>query len=118
MRIFRANLVSQLGNPFQFIAFDARINSGSAKRREHIFGGNVADEVVSREGAAAETCEGAIETAATRLIRSQDLVFSGFGAGVEMHAKFDAGDMSFRDREDLANKFRRCGAHGVGKGNR
>src|SRR5450432_2657823 len=57
--------LQELGKPRRF---DSWICACFAQGRQYLLGGNIADEVVPREGAATETRECAIEPAAARLI--------------------------------------------------
>jgi hypothetical protein len=53
VRVFRANLVRHSQDLGEFCAIDAWISAGFAQRREHLLGGNVPYQIVSRKRAAA-----------------------------------------------------------------
>ena len=59
---------------------------------------DVADQIVSGKGAAAESGERAIEAAASGFVRGEDFCFGVFGAAVQMHAELDSGDAIFHAR--------------------
>jgi len=65
---------------------DGGSGAGFGEGEEDGFGGDVADENVAGKGAAAESSEGGIETAATGLVSSEDFFFGVVGAGMEMDA--------------------------------
>src|SRR6185295_7435923 len=69
---------------------DAGVAACFLDGRENVFGANVADQLVARKGAAAEAGEGAVEAAATRMVRGENLGFGIFRAAVQMHSQFDA----------------------------
>src|SRR6266481_1036516 len=85
VRIFRADFV---GHGQQFCeprAVDARIGARFAQRREHLLGGNVPDQIVSRKGAAAKSGKRAVKPPASRFVRCQDFLFRGLGTAVQVH---------------------------------
>src|SRR6266478_4399864 len=96
---------------------DAGFASGLFYRSENVFGADVADEIVSGEGAAAESGERAIEAAATGPIGGKNFCFGVFRAAVEMSAEFYACDMLVRSFKHVSNNFWGGIACGVGKRN-
>src|SRR5450432_1363820 len=64
----RPNLIGHGKNFSQALGLDARIGAGFFQRRENLFGGDVADEIVAGERAAAQASERAVEAAAPGLV--------------------------------------------------
>ena len=58
-----------------------------------------------------------IESAASGFVGGENFFFGVFRAAVQMHAEFDAGDVIFHAAIEIADEFRRGGAHGVGERN-
>src|SRR5258708_11901556 len=96
---------------------DAGFASGLFYRSQNVFGADVADQVVSGEGAAAESGECAIEAAASGPIGGENFRFGVFRAAVEMSAQFYARDVLVRSFKHLSNNFWGGIACGVGKRN-
>src|SRR6266849_8740345 len=93
---------------------DAGFASGFFHCCENSLGSNVADEVVPGEGAAAESSERAIKTAAASLIGSEGFCLGAFGAAVEVSAEFDARDVLVRAIKNVADNFGSCIACSIG----
>src|ERR1700756_1874777 len=96
---------------------DAGFASGLFYRSENVFSRNVADKVVSGEGAAAESGKSAIEAATSGPIGGENFCFGVFRAAVEMSAEFDARDVFVGSLENVGDDFRSGVACGVGKRN-
>ena len=116
MGVFRADFVGHLEKCGEGSGIDAGVSSGFLNGGEDLFGGDVADESVAGEGAAAESGECGVEAAATGFVGSQNFGFGVFGAAVEVDAEFDAGDVIFYRVVELADLFGGGGADGVGEG--
>src|ERR1700676_2984543 len=80
---------------------------------EDLLGGDVADEIVARKGAAAESGERGVEAPATGFVRGEDFGFRVFGPAVQVHAELDSSDVLFDAAIEIADEFGRGGAHGV-----
>src|SRR4029434_7650210 len=87
--VFGANLVGHGEDSGEPGLLDAGVAARFFNGTENVFGANVADECVTREGAAAEAGEGAVEAAAARMVRGEDFGFGIFRAAVQMHSQFD-----------------------------
>src|SRR5258708_21768881 len=84
---------------------------------ENVFGEDVADQLVSGEGAAAESSERAIEAAASGLVRRVNFCFGVFAAAVQMRAEFDTGYVFLGALKNGGDNFWSGVACGVGQGN-
>src|SRR6266567_7967488 len=96
---------------------DAGFASGLFYRSENVFGADVADKIVSGEGAAAESGECAIETAASGPIGGENFCFGVFRAAVQMRAEFDTGYVFVGAFKNVGDNFWSGVACGVGQGN-
>src|SRR5216683_4841791 len=90
VRVFRANFVGHAQHLRQSRAVDAGINAGFAQRRQHLFGGDVPHQIVSRKGAAAKPGQRAIEAPASRLVGGEDFFFGVFRPAVQMDSQFNS----------------------------
>jgi len=79
------------------------------------FGGDVSDEAILGEGAAAKTAKGSIEAAAAGIVGGED--FGGsFGArAVQVHADVGPGVLGQGCAHNLANQVRTRDTNGVGQ---
>ena len=89
------------------LGFDSRISACFFQRREDLFGGDVADQIVSGKWTAAESGERAVEAAASRFVGRQDFLFGIFRAAVQVHAEFDSRDVILHLAVEIADEFRR-----------
>src|SRR5258708_23350513 len=87
VRVFRANLVGHRQHLRDPRIVDARIGARFAESRENLFRGDVANQIVSRKGAAAKPCQRAIEAAASRLVGGKNFRFRLLRPAVEMNAQ-------------------------------
>ena len=115
MGIFCANFVAQLNKTRKLGGIDAGISADFPEGGEDGFRGNVADKIVSGERTATEAGEGAVEAAAARGIGGENFVLGIRGAGMEMHAEFDASDVILYLAEEFVDKIGSGGTDGVGK---
>src|SRR5712692_5885684 len=90
VRIFRADFVGHGQNLLQARDVDARIGERFALRRQHLFGGDVANQIVSRKGAAAKAGQRAVEAPASGLVGGQDFFFGVFRPAVQMDSQFNS----------------------------
>ncbi len=103
MGIGGADLVGEAEEMGEASGIDGGSGAGFGEGEENGFGGDVADESVAGEGAAAESGEGGIETAATGLIGGEDFFFGVVGTGMEMDTEFDACDVILYLGEEFAD---------------
>ena len=86
MGIVVADLVGELDERGEGGGVDGRSGAGFGEGEENGFGGDIADEIVAGERAAAQAGEGGIKTAAARLIGGEDFFFGVVWPGVQMDA--------------------------------
>src|SRR5580692_716158 len=79
MCILCANFVGHGEQGRQPGGIDPRIGPGFFQRGQDVFGRDVADEIVSGKGAAAEPGQSAVEAAAAGLVGREDFCFGVFG---------------------------------------
>ncbi len=115
MGIFSTNIVAELNKFVEVSGIDGGGGVEFVKCGEGGFGGNVADEVVSRERTAAESREGAVKATTAGSIGGVDFIFGVFGAGVEMDAEFDTRDVVFYLCEEIVDLVGSGSANGVGE---
>ena len=72
-----------------------RVRAASGKRRENRFRRDIAHQIVAREGAAAESRERAIESAAPGIVGRQNFFRGALGPAVQMNAELDSRDAIF-----------------------
>src|SRR5216683_3303353 len=96
---------------------DAGFASGLFYRGENVFGADVADKIVSGEGAAAEAGKRAIEAPTSGLVGGENFGFGCFRVAVEMRAEFDSCDVLVRTLENIGNNFWSGVASSVGERN-
>ena len=113
MRILGPDLIGQFDDLGQFSPVDTGMHARPDKRAQHAFRRDVANKVVSREGAAAESRKSGIETPAAGFVGGQNLGLGIFGPRVEMHAQLNASDIILHSGVDVVNKFRRGGTNRV-----
>src|SRR3984957_18341314 len=87
------NFVGHGKNLGQALGFDSRISTRFFQRRENLFGGDVADQIVSGKRAAPESGEGAVKAAASRFVCCHNFLFGIFWPAMQVHAEFDSRDM-------------------------
>ena len=105
MGVLDPNVVGHGKNLRQALGFDSRISACFFQRRKDLFGGNVADQIVSGKWTAAESGKGAIKAAASRFVRRQDFLFGIFRAAVQVHAEFDSRDVVLYLAVKIADEF-------------
>src|SRR6202023_3016055 len=88
--VFRANLVGHRQHLRDPRVVDARIGARFAQSRENLFRGDVANQIVSRKGAAAKPRQRAIEAAASRLVGGKDFRFRVLRPAMKMDAQLDS----------------------------
>ena len=113
--VFGANFVGHLEERGEGGGIDAGVAACFADSGEDVFGGDVADQSVAGEGAAAEAGERGIEAAAACFVGGENFCFGVFGAAVEMDAEFDACDVIFYAAVEVADEFGSGAADGVGE---
>src|SRR6202030_2138352 len=75
VRVFRANFVGHLQQRSEGRGIDSRIASSFVDSGQHIFGGDIADQRIAGERAAAESREGGVKAAAACFIGREDFFF-------------------------------------------
>src|ERR1700687_5411712 len=106
MGILGPNFVGHGKNLRQAFRFDSGISAGFFQRRKNLFGGDVADKIVSGKWTAPESGKGAVKAAASRLIRRHNFLFRIFWPAVKVHPEFDSRDMVLHLAVEIADEFR------------
>src|SRR5215472_2623685 len=117
VRILGPDFIGQFDHLGQFSSVDTGMHARLDKGAKHALRRDVANKVVSREGAAAQSRESGIEPPAAGLVGGQNLDPGIFGPRVEMHAQLNASDVILHSGVDVANEFRRGGTNRVCKRN-
>src|SRR5579859_5021410 len=97
-----------MGKFYDFFEMEASLFlrvASQAERGEDVFGGDVADKLIAREGTAAEAGERAIEATAACIVRGENLVGGAHRSGVEVNANFHAGYVIARAAENFGYGF-------------
>src|ERR1700680_3525532 len=95
VRVFRAHFVGHFQQRREGYWIDSRVASGLADGGQNIFGGDIADESIAGERAAAESCERGIKTTAACFIGRENFLFGVFRPAVQVDAQLDACDVIF-----------------------
>jgi hypothetical protein len=92
VRIFFAQLSGNRASYGQRLRINSGRNSARRQRRQYSFGGNVADQLIAGERTATHPGERAVESAASCLIRGQNLFRRAIRPAVQMHPDLNARD--------------------------
>src|SRR5580692_1208892 len=115
MGILDSNFVGQGKNLRQALGFDSRISACFFQRGKNLFGGDVADQIVSSKGTAPESGERAVKAAASRFVRRHNFLFRIFWTTVQVHAEFDSRHVVLYLAVKIADEFSVGGSDGVGE---
>src|SRR6267154_3313720 len=86
MRIFHADLVGHFEYLRQLRGIDARISAHFSEGGKNIFRRDVADQIVSRKGAAAKPGQCAIKSPASRFVGGKNFFFGVLWPAVQVYA--------------------------------
>src|SRR5579863_8556636 len=78
MGVLNPNFVGHGKNLGQALGFDSGISACFFQRRENLFGGEVADQIVSGKWTAPESSKRAVKAAASRFVRRHNFLFRIF----------------------------------------
>src|SRR5712691_8814247 len=113
VRIFRADFVGHGQNLLQARDVDAGIGARFAQRRQHLFGGDVPNQIVSRKGAAAKSRQRAVKSPASGFIGSKNFLLRVLRPAVQMYAQLEPRDVVLYLAKEIADQLWGCRAHRV-----
>src|SRR2546426_159123 len=95
MGVASADFVGQLQDGRQRGGLDPRGSPRLGQRCENCFCGDVANQVVTSEGATAKARERAVKSPAAGFVRRENFLRGALRSAVEMDSQLDAGDRIF-----------------------
>ena len=99
-----------LREPF---GFDSRISANLFQRRQNLFGGDIAHQIIPGKRAAPKAGERAVESAATRFVGRHNFFLGTLRPAVEVHTEFDSRHVILHFAIEIADKLGIRRADGV-----